>query len=261
MFKPILLENRHLQDINPRVCGIHICGSGEINPPHHIERYVLHYVTIGKGIYQCSNREYAVSAGDIFLCRRGDCTCYRADWDDPFTYIWVSFTCNENFAALLDWELLAAPWAEPFFTRIPECEAAAVPEWAICEALYGFFGELAAKQPPQHRPGSDYVSRALNYIHANYPEMLRVANIAQDLGLSRNHFSRVFKAQTGMSPQEYLVHYRLEQAAKLLTREKISQKEAAHRVGYPDIYGFSRMFKRKYGVAPGEFVRQYREKE
>lgn len=259
MFKPILLENRQLQDINPRVCGIHICEKGEINPPHHIQRYVLHYVTKGRGRYQCNDREYAVAAGDIFLCRRGDYTCYTADREDPFTYIWVSFACSQSFARLLNWELLHAPWAESYFLQIPECETAAVPEWVICGALYGFFDQLAARQPPQDRPGSDYVSRALNYIHANYPEALRVADMAQDLGLSRNHFSRVFKEQVGLSPQEYLVAYRLKKAAQLLTQEHISQKEAAHRVGYPDICSFSRMFRRKHGMSPGEYVRRFRE--
>lgn len=255
MFKPILLEDRHLQDINPRVCGIHKCQPGEVTPWHHIQRYVLHYVTQGRGTYLCGQRSYQVKAGDIFLSYRGYSTSYVAHDTDPFTYIWVSFSCAEPFRALLTEDVLRAPWAEAYFTKLLDCQESAVAHWAICSQLYSFFDALATRKTRELHRKENYVNRAVGYIHANYPEELRVSQIAQELGLSRNHFSRLFKAQTGQSPQSYLVAYRMEQAARLLTQEGLSQKEAAYRVGYPDVYTFSRMFKRVYGMAPGEYVR------
>ena len=104
----------------------------------------------------------------------------------------------------------------------------------------------------------DYVSRAVNFIQTNYPDSIQIADIAADLGLSRNYFCRIFKQQMGLSPQEYLVSYRLTKAAELLVDRNISQKEAAMQVGYPDVCAFSRMFKRKYGVAPGTYVAEKR---
>lgn len=255
MFKPILLENRQLKDINPRVCGIHRCEPGEITPRHHIQRYVLHYVTQGKGTYLCNDRSYPVGSGDIFLSYRGYSTSYVAHESEPFTYIWVSFSCTEPFSTLLTEDVLHAPWAQAYFSRILKCQDTAVAEWAICSQLYGFFNELASRKNGKREHKEDYVNRAMNYIHANYPEELRVSEMAEDLGLSRNHFSRLFKARTGKSPQAYLVDYRMTKAVELLTREGFSQKETAYRVGYPDVYTFSRMFKRKYGMAPGVYVR------
>ena len=73
------------------------------------------------------------------------------------------------------------------------------------------------------------------------------------LGLNRSYFCRIFKQQLGVSPQDYIVSYRLEQAERLLTTSKLTQKEIALRVGYPDVYALSRMFKRRYGIAPGHF--------
>ena len=136
------------------------------------------------------------------------------------------------------------------------CSESAAPEWAICARLYDFFAELARRQPTEILPRDDYVSRAVNFIQTNYPDNIQIADIAADLGLSRHYFCRIFKQQMGLSPQEYLVSYRLDVAARLLLEQQISQKEAALQVGYPDVCAFSRMFKRKYGVAPGVYVTQ-----
>ena len=259
MLKRILLNNLSLNDINPRVCGIHVCQPDEITPRHHIQRRVLHYVPQGSGAYLINDRSYQVSAGDIFISRPGDVTSYIASHGDPFSYIWVSFDCAPSFDRLLDRDVFQAPWSREIFDRILACSNSAAPEWTVCSCLYDFFAQLTQRMPASAAPRDDYVSRAVNFIQTNYADHIQVAEIAADLGLSRNYFCRIFKKQTTLSPQAYLVSCRLDAAAKLLVEQGLSQKEAALRVGYPDVCTFSRMFKRKYGVAPGVYVRRQQE--
>jgi len=258
LYRPILLRNLELDDIDPRVCGIHACKPGEVYPTHRIERHVLHFVTQGQGIYVADGKRYAVGPGDLFVSHPGYVTSYLADRQEPFTYIWVSFHCKECFARLLVRDVFSAPWARPMFSKIIGCHETAVPEWAVCTQLYEFFLQLAAKQAAPHVSHADYVSRAVDYMQSNYSAPIGIAELAADLGLSRSYFCRLFKAQTGLSPKEYLVSCRLEQAAILLTEHGLSQKEAAQQVGYNDVVTFSRMFRQKYGIPPGEFVRQTR---
>ncbi|MBQ6797995.1 MAG: AraC family transcriptional regulator [Oscillospiraceae bacterium] len=260
MLRPFFLRNLELNDINPRICGISSCDPGEIFPWHYIDRHVLHYVTRGKGRYLVDDRRHDVRAGDLFISHAGNRTCYEADRDDPFTYIWVSFECADVFSSLLTQDVLSAPWASSVFTRmIAACESTAA-EWAVCGLLYEFFSLLAERQNPKADRVEDYVNRAMNYIQSEYAEPIRVEEIAAGLGLSRSYFSRLFRGQTGLSPQAYLVSYRLERAAEFLTVGGLSQKEAALQAGYPDVCTFSRMFRRKFGMPPGEYVRQYRAK-
>lgn len=255
MYKRILLKNLQLTDINPRVCGIQKYAPGAVTPQHHIQRHVLHYVTEGRGVYLANGQEYTVCPGDIFVCHPGYVTTYIADETEPFTYIWASFDCTDSFAALIARDVFPASWSAPIFEQMLAASDAAVPEWAVCARLYDFFVLLAQQQPPAAAPRDDYVSRAVNFIQTNYSDSIRIADIAADLGLSRNYFCRLFKQQTGLAPQEYLVSHRLDIAAKLMVEQGISQKEAALQVGYPDVYAFSRMFKRKYGVSPGTYVK------
>jgi len=261
MYKRFILKNLSLTDINPRVCGIYSGDPGDVWPRHHIQRHVLHYVTKGCGEYLANDKTFAVKKGDIFFCRPGYITSYKADWQEGMEYIWVSFDCTEAFASVLKQDVFEAPWARSVFEEIISCCGEPAREWAVCGRLFEFFAHLSAEQPENPECRDDYVSRALDFIHTNYPDDIRVGDLAEDLGLNRHYFCRLFKARTGLSPQNYLVNHRLKQAARLLEEEGLAQKEVALRVGYPDVYAFSRMFKRIFGVAPGAYVRERRDRE
>lgn len=258
MLKRYLLKDLGLRDIDPRVCGIHSCGAGEVIPRHHIQRFVLHYVKEGKGRYLVDDREYAVIPGDIFVSRPGSVTSYLADPEEPLTYIWTSFGCGAAFSSLLKGDVLPGAWAGEIFEGILAAGESVSAEWEICGLLFGFFARLRTLEPGETAGEGDYITRALAYIHANYSEDLRVSALASELGLSRSYFCRLFKSRTSLSPQAYLVSYRLDMAAKGMVEQGLSQKEAALRSGYPDVCAFSRMFRRKYGMSPGEYRRDHR---
>jgi len=260
MNKRILLKNLQLTDINPRICGIKSYANEDYFPYHHILRHVMHYVTKGKGRFLFNGQELPVEEGDIFVCHPGYFTSYISDPQDPFSYIWVSFDCSPAFSSLLNSDVFSARWAKPIFEQMLTAGETATPEWAICARLYDFFVKLAQQQPIAAPPPDDYVSRAVNFIQANYSDTIQISDIAYDLGLSRNYFCRIFKQQIGLSPQDYLISYRMTVASRLLTEQRLSQKEVALLVGYPDVYAFSRMFKRRYGMAPGAYVAHHQNK-
>ena len=250
------LINLPLKDICPQVCGIRTYEPGECKPLHHIQRYVLHYVTQGKGRYLINGRTYEVGPGDLFIGHPGSVTMYAADAESSMTYIWVSFSCTKLFSDLLEQGLFHAPWAGEIFQQINASRQSTAVEWLVCGRLYDFFAELVSRRPAPATEKNDYVSQAVKRIRSNCAEDLQISDIAAELGLSRSYFSRIFKQHMTISPQEYLVSYRLETAALLLVEQGLSQKEAARRTGYSDICTFSRMFKRKYGISPGEYVKR-----
>ena len=254
MYTRILLNNLHLKDLNPRVCGRRNCPPGHQIGPIIRDHYIIHYVVQGAGSFRCGKKRYQVGAGEMFIVHPWEQCCYIADEADPWEYIWVGFECGGDFEGLLREDVLRIPSAMPIFTKLASCGATSAKEWAVCAQLYELFVKLAALQNSTAPRSEEYVSRAVNFITSNYSQAITVSEIAADLGLSRNYFCRIFKLHTGLSPQEYIVSYRLERAAEFMTRHELSQKEAARQAGYPDVYAFSRMFKRKYGMAPGAYT-------
>ncbi len=251
MKQDLVLNNLHLREINPRICGREACDPGHTFGPAVREYYLLHYVVRGAGTFRRGQAAYTLRAGDIFVIRPGEITIYAADRTDPWEYIWVGFDCAPQFAALLTRDVIRLPSALRNFTAMVGCTAAQ--EWSICGQLYDLFAQLAAGAAASRADTPDYVGRAINYIESSYSQSIRVAEIAQSLGLSRNYFCRLFHQQTGLSPQAYLIEYRLGRALRFL-EDGMTQEQAARQAGYPDVFAFSRMFRRRYGLPPGRYL-------
>lgn len=256
MYQRILLNNLHLSDINPVFCGRRACTPGfEIR--HGVrDLYILHYVTRGTGTYESDGKVFPVHPGEIFIVHPMEITRYTASQTDPFEYIWVGFQCSDSFSSLLTPYIISMPAAAQIFSQIANCGNSSGREWTICSLLYDLFVRLSTQNAQPCR--EDYINQAVNYIASNYSQPLHVAEIAEDLGLSRHHFCRIFKEQLGISPQEYIVSHRMQRAAELLTVYHLPQKEVALLTGYPDVYAFSRMFKRKFGISPGQYAAKSR---
>ena len=259
MANRFLLENINLPKIKPYVCGRRQCPPGWHINRRNTSPYLLHYVISGSGVFSKNGISYNLGAGDLFICRPSEHATYTASMDDPWDYAWCSFSCVEELSALLEQEVIHVPGATRIFTQMASSGTEPAKEWAVCGLLYQLFAMLAEVQD---RPCADqgYLSQAVSYIEANYAQDLQVNQIAEMLGINRSYFCRIFKQQLGISPQDYIVSYRLEQAERLLTTSNLTQKEIALRVGYPDVYALSRMFKRRYGIAPGHFRALHKKK-
>jgi transcriptional regulator GlxA family with amidase domain len=73
--------------------------------------------------------------------------------------------------------------------------------------------------------------------------------------LSRYHFSRAFRAATGL-PHHYLTQMRLERAKALLRNTEMPLIEIALNVGFSSQAHLTGCFHRFIGVTPGEFRRR-----
>ena len=82
---------------------------------------------------------------------------------------------------------------------------------------------------------------------------ISVKSIAEQLNLDRSYFANIFKKDTGISPSQYIISYRMKKALHLLNSEKYSVSIIATSVGYSDLFTFSRSFKKFYGTPPQRY--------
>lgn len=97
------------------------------------------------------------------------------------------------------------------------------------------------------------VNSAIRYIRQHYEGNITLEEISRHVNLSRVYFSQMFKAETGMSFTDYLIHYRIKEAQKLLRNTDLRMYEIASRVGIPDQHYFNRLFKNITGVTPAKY--------
>ena len=123
--------------------------------------------------------------------------------------------------------------------------------------LYEYLYLLASKFPRKSIPPKEkkisYVEEALRYIEANYAHSVNIQVIADHLNIERTYLYRLFKDITGVSPQEYLLDYRIRRACSLLKETDLPVSDIARSVGYGDALYFSRLFKQKKGSPPSEY--------
>ena len=95
------------------------------------------------------------------------------------------------------------------------------------------------------------IGAVLSYINENLGRELSVDELAEQAFLSRYHFMRLFKAQTGSTVHAYVRQKRLLYAARLI-REGESAARAAAESGFSDYSAFHRAFRECFGISPGQ---------
>lgn len=116
--------------------------------------------------------------------------------------------------------------------------------------------KLGGKQEKEKDSGKIpnlFVQKAVDYIKLNYSEKISIKEIADQLYLSPNYLSELFKKHTGKTISEYLTDYRLEKACQLLDHAEYRVGDVSGMVGIHDGRYFSNMFKKKYGMTPTEY--------
>lgn len=97
------------------------------------------------------------------------------------------------------------------------------------------------------------VTKAVEYIIANYNTGLTLSKVAGYINISENYFSHIFKKVMGDSFTEYITKYRIKKAKELLRNTDMRINEIAEQVGFDNVYYFSNVFKKYTGASPVEY--------
>ncbi|WP_217563115.1 helix-turn-helix domain-containing protein [Paenibacillus sp. GbtcB18] len=97
------------------------------------------------------------------------------------------------------------------------------------------------------------IAAAVRLIVEQADSQLSVAEAAHEVGLSRSHFSTLFKRVVGESFVAFTCRTKLGIASELLAASKLTVQDIADRVGMPDAKYFSKWFKRCTGQTPSHY--------
>ncbi|HEY9615994.1 MAG TPA: AraC family transcriptional regulator, partial [Microcoleaceae cyanobacterium] len=93
------------------------------------------------------------------------------------------------------------------------------------------------------------------YINNHLHQDLKLDHIAAIAQLSPYHFLRLFKRSIGITPHQYILQCRLNQAKYLLQHSSLSITEIAIRTGFCDQSHLTRYCKRIIGMTPKQLLR------
>lgn len=247
-----------------RELSLCFCGKSDCHPDHSIgpaahPNYVLHYILSGKGQYHLDGRTYTLEKDQGFIMEPNVVSSYKADHDEPWSYLWIGF---EGSLAEPILEQLGLSHHSPTFsadcgqqllsvvTDILKCEHIGIRKELQMQALLlRFFSCLADTICSdnllfQREKQNYYVRAAEAFIRERYADDLKMQEIAQHVGISRGYLVTLFQNILHMSPSEYLANFRLTRAHEQLAITDLPISTIAEKCGYQNPLVFSRAFKK-----------------
>lgn len=127
--------------------------------------------------------------------------------------------------------------------------------FAILSQLTAWSVTSASSMVKNHAKADEtmYCTKAARFIAENIDKKLYTDDIAEYLGISVGHISRIFKAATGYSIIEYINRQKINTAKQLFESKTASIRDAAQAVGISDEKYFCRMFKQYTGMTTTEY--------
>ena len=264
-YKTPMSEPASKMDLKIYYCGTEECDGGNCWGPALKDHYKLHYIHSGKGLLRVGEKTYQLSAGQCFLICPDVITYFEADTDEPWTYYWVAFNGvnaksylsraqlsleNPTITCHKDEEILKC--SEDMFQGSQKSHSG---DLRLLSSLYLFFSILLDERENENIKKSNfhnnyYISKSIEWLEANYSRNISVAEISQYIGLNRKYFSKIFKDEVGMSPQNFLIQLRFDRACELMKNQELSIGQISRSVGYEDQLLFSKVFKKFKGQSP-----------
>lgn len=101
------------------------------------------------------------------------------------------------------------------------------------------------------------IGRVQQHILANLGADLSVPALAERASMSERNFARLFRAEAGVTPADYVERARMEAAVRMLQQKDVPLKKLAAAVGYANADVFRRAFARRVGALPAEYRRRF----
>ena len=126
--------------------------------------------------------------------------------------------------------------------------------------LYQLMARFLKDARPKSDAGDNRIQKSITYIRKHINENIKIETLADIVCISKDHFIRLFKKETGMTPVQYISQKKIEKAQLLLVTEEMPIKEIAFLLSYEDHSYFNRLFKKITGGSPQEYRRNHLKK-
>lgn len=236
-----------------------------VDRPRYRGESILIYCMAGRGWCELEGREWGAGQGSALFIPPGVSHTYGADPNDPWTIWWVHFggALATQFLRALGVSARGPTLYAPAILRVGDAFEATYghlehgySDTALMGLTTGLARVLGLLRTNQRAPDArgrteeDRIRQSIRYMREHLDRPLRLAQLADLLGVSVPHYSTLFRKVVGTSPGRFLTHLRMQRACELLDATDLLVAEVGRRVGFRDPFHFSRAFKRVVGKPP-----------
>ena len=248
----------------------------QVSPTYHIEghgRSPDHTQIVctisGEGAFRLKEKVYKLTPGMAFMSQLGNpdtAYYYPGHAAEPWIFLWISFEgaraveiireMNERYGYVFQLPLDSGFVKHLESYRSPRGTLRFVTPTEGAKIVHDALASLGdtIEQPEMLSRRSKLVRGAQELITTHLDRSLDLEAVAHTLQVSREHLSRVFHAQTGITPGEFATLERMRAAGRLLREGNLNCKEIAVRLGFGSASSFARAFRTHYHVSPTQYL-------
>ncbi|MCH5462472.1 helix-turn-helix transcriptional regulator [Lactobacillus sp. LC28-10] len=268
---PTFIEGRHLE-LKP---------DGRKTNQVHLEYFVFAFVRVGHLTMVHDGVEQQINQGEVFIMTPGyhkytwwaDEDKVELDWIYAYVagdwHVQLSLTPAQNSmkSLMLHPEVPVQTLFLKQFRSIEEPEVVypmvdqLVSKELNCDSkqffeAQGIFIKLISWMQIQDNAKNEVTQMSLTiqkYLKKNFSKKITAATLSKHFNLRPNYIVRVLRQTIGLTPAEFLMQYRMEEATQWLLNTEASVEDIALNVGFQNIYYFSTSFKKYTGVSPTQY--------
>jgi len=235
------------------------------------DHFLIHYILDGKGTFHTNGVTYSLKKGQGFLICPNVISSYQSDSDTPWSYCWVGFHGLKAESFLSRANLTAETpiliydnddtIKQILIQMVEMDDLTSARELHLLSLLYLFLAKLTEAAQRIHIDEhsknriEQYIKKAVEFIELNYSRRVSIGEMSSYIGLDRSYVYSIFKSYLNVSPQHFLINFRITKACELMNNNGLSIGDISRSVGYEDPLLFSKMFKKVKGMSPREYRR------
>lgn len=240
-------------------------------PVRKVDDFILAYIRAGSGYYDLNGTTVPIEKGRIVLISP-TLTHSAAQYEQTPSLISIRFGVYENTRD----EYINLPCPPLFLSLIPRQQEYFLKQFEqinrynsmkvinrsnnvsinrICNSFLNYLLDelmLEISEISKNISLDMRLESARNYIEKNIHQQITIDALASIAGLSLPYFSKLFKKQYGITPQNYIFNNKMNYAFSLLSQSHLTVKEVSEILCYSDPFIFSNQFKSFFGFPPSK---------
>ncbi|MBS7009390.1 AraC family transcriptional regulator [Anaerostipes sp.] len=267
--RPVFEKNQY-----PKISRLsHSYDNPTWNYQYHLHKNEteLVYISKGKGTYFINTNSYQLKKGSILIVEQGAIHSLFSDKNDPLS-CWTCAVTDYKLCGHPDHGFMLPANVCPFMqagihescihrlfeelnlmrqftsdTSLSACDA-------LAASLANIYYELFYTYPKAERQkNSSFARDVLIYINENYACQITLKKLARQFHISTDHISHEFSKTYGISPINYVIDRRLNEAKWMLINTSDSLVSIARKIGYENTNHFSNLFQKRMNYPPLKF--------
>ena len=242
---------------------------GRVDRPDGYKWDQILFCASGSGTLEYDGKETKIGAGDYFFLPKDKPHTYYPDgelWDVR----WTAFEGNVCDEILIRFgmtePIVITPAGETTMERIFDkmvisqendilyCDY--ICSGLVYDYLIEFHRLMDTDADSARSRQLSMLLPVLRFMHDNFSSDISMTQLSEIIGVTPQHFCRVFRKTMNVRPNEFLTQIRIDESKRLLAERDVSVSDAAERSGFRNVGYFSTEFRKHEGMSPAQYKKR-----